>query len=294
LESLQAWRRLNQGRYPERLADLKNAGLMPSGGAICAGVRGEAEGADSSHRLATSRIEGGDPSAAYEYELSEKVAKSRLEARWLPLGSPRYTRLDVKRELLRRPFFEQIPILRCTSHRTSAPEQFRTNDTPWLNLNVEGRVYWSGKYWEELFLADVPYACRDANVLFGLKGPPFHSGHEPTLEAALDLRPWSCAFGDHPWWWTIRCSTKPANRDAAPHLRPFFEEKHGRVATLRKTQWWLDGLVQLQGRVGKESEVTLPRTDPIHLRLGAQRLESARSFGRASLAARHRLGCGCR
>jgi hypothetical protein len=42
---------------------------------------------------------------------------------------------------------------------------------------------------------------------------------------------------------------KGRNRQAAAHLRTFFQEKHGRIATIAGEEWWLNGLVQLQGRV---------------------------------------------
>lgn len=253
-ESLQAWRRTHGGAYPGRLADLKRDGLVPNAGAICPEVHEEAEGAESSHHLATSRIEGGDPSGTYEYELSDKVAKSKFDSRWLPAGGSTYTRLHLKAELLRRSFFEQVPILRCTSHRALAPPEFTTNDSPWRNFTVEGKVYWSGEFWEQVWLADVPYCCRDANVLFGLKGPPFHSGRAPTLPAMLDLRPWICAFGDHSWWWTYPMFEENANKQTAAHLRPFFIEQHGRAAEISGNQWWIDGLVQVQGKILRDAQ----------------------------------------
>ena len=113
-------------------------------------------------------------------------------------------------------------------------------------------MYWSGRYWEQVWLDDVPYCARDANVLFGLKGPPFHTERAPTLAGALDLRKWSTSFGDHAWWWTYPMFEEKANRQFAADLRPFFQEDHGRVLRLGDEQWWIDGLVQLQGRISRD------------------------------------------
>jgi hypothetical protein len=65
----------------------------------------------------------------------------------------------------------------------------------------------------------------------------------------VDLRNWSNAFGDHPWWWTFPVFDEQPNRQAAPQLKPFFEQRPGRVVEVAGSKWWLDGLVQLQGRI---------------------------------------------
>jgi hypothetical protein len=247
-EGLQAWRRTHTGRYPSRLSDLPEAMLIPPQGGICPEILKEALRADPSHHWATSRASGGDPIPSYEYELSGTVAKSRSDALWLPSGTRPYTRQDLKVELLRRPFYEQIPILRCNTHRAAA------NGTPddnsgWRNLTVQGNVYPSGDLWEQRWLSDVPYCCREVNVLFGLKGPAFTSGRRPGCASALDLRQWVCAFGDHAWWWTFPMFDEGANKQNTPQLHPFFRDDPGRVALLAQKEWWIDGLVQLQGRI---------------------------------------------
>lgn len=248
-DAIQAWRRLHHGRYPDRLVDLKQAGLLPSDRAICPDVLRERIGGNAAHREVSSRSEAGDPQGTYEYELSAKVLKSGGERIYLPSNAPSYTRQDVKAELLRRPFFEQIPILRCSSHRAVAPPPFAGADDVRRNATVAGSIYWSRTFWEHLWLNDVPYCARDANVLFGLKGPPFYTDRTPVLPEALDLRKWNCAFGDHAWWWTYPMFEEGVNRQTAAHLRPFFEENHGRSIKVAGTQWWIDGLVQLQGQV---------------------------------------------
>lgn len=249
IESVQAWRRQHDGRYPARLVDLAAAGLMPYEGAICPEVRGESYRASAAHDLVTSRIEGGDPPGYYEYEMSDVVLQSDAVWPWLPPGTRPYTRQKLKTELIRRPLYEQVAMLRCFSHRASAPTEYIKDGKPSRNCAVEGATYWSGQGWEQVWLADVPYCCRDANVLFGLKGPPFFSGSAPELPEALDLRPWSCAFGDHPWWWTCPMFEQGANFQTAATLRPFFAERHGRKVQLGGVEWWIDGLVQLQGRI---------------------------------------------
>lgn len=248
-EAIQAWRRLHNGRYPGRLVDLKSSALVASDAAICPNVRGEFASADAFHNMMSSRKPGGDPGGTYEYEMSDKVDKWEFDKPWLPSDTPAYTRQDLKAVLLRRQYYEQVPILRCSSHRAAAPSEFTKNEQPFRNLTVEAKVYWSGKYWEKLWLADVPYCARDANVLFGLKGPPFYTNQPPALPEALDLRPWSCAFGDHAWWWTYPMFEQKPNLQRAANLRPFFEERHGSVAVLGDDKWWLNGLVQLQGRI---------------------------------------------
>jgi hypothetical protein len=248
LEAIQAWRRSHDGKYPPQLVHLKQAGLIPADGAICPEVLYERPGADAAHRLSTSRGQGLDPASTYEYEMSDFV-RSIHDRLYLPDGTPDYTRGEIKSKLLRRPFFEQVALLRCSSHRASAPSPHAEGGEPQRNLTATGAVYWSGSDWEDLWLNEVPYCARQANVLFGLKGPPFHSGRTPTLPEALDLRGATCAFGDHPWWWTLPMFEQETKRQWAAHLRPFFQEDHGRVLELGGTPWWIDGLVQLQGRV---------------------------------------------
>lgn len=248
-ESLQAWRRSHAGGYPGGIADLKSSGILSHSGGICPDVLKELGGADPSHRQLSSRGEGRDPVGTFEYEMSSKVAKSRSDEPFLPAYSRSYTRQDLKSELLRRQFYEQVAILRCGSHRGIAPSTYAGQNDVRRNLTVEGKVYWSGIYWEENWLSDVPYCCRDANVLFGLKGPPFHTDHSPSLDTALDLRKWNTAFGDHPWWWTYPMFEADKKRQTAAHLRPFFEERHGREVQVGARSWWIDGLVQLQGMI---------------------------------------------
>jgi hypothetical protein len=249
IEAIQAWRRMHEGHYPGRLADLISSDLMQAGGAICPEVQNESAFGDGSHRLASSRLDGGDPAGTYEYEMSDKVLKSRFERRWLPPDSPEYTRQDLKSDLLKRQFSEQVPLLRCTSHRDPGILQAADEGKIWRNATFEGKIYPSAEFWETLWLDQVPYCAREVNVLFGLKGPPFHTEIAPALPQALDLRRWSCAFGDHPWWWTFPMFEEEPNRQMAAQLKPFFEEKHGRSVTIRDEQWWLDGLTQLQGRI---------------------------------------------
>ena len=251
-EAIQAWRRSHNGAFPDRLADL-TPGFLPPNSAICPEVLREQHGASTMISGISSSADAADPPGTYQYEMSAKVQKWEADRLYLPPDTPHYTRQDVKSELLRRSFFEQVAILRCSSHRTAAPAQFADNES-WRNFTVDGKVYWSGPYWEQVWLDFVPLCARDANVLFGLKGPPFHTDKSPSLDCALDLRNWSCAFGDHAWWWTFPMFGQGAIFQAAAHLRPLFQESHGRVLKLKGEQWWIDGLVQLQGKVRANQE----------------------------------------
>jgi len=248
-EAIQAWRRLHNGAFPDRLADLQ----MSPNSAICPEVLREQRGASASISGISSSADAADPPGTYQYEMSAKVQKWEADRFYLPPDTRHYTRQDLKSELLRRTFFEHVAILRCSSHRADAPPEF-TGDECWRNFTVEGKVYWSGPYWEQVWLDLVPLCARDANVLFGLKGPPFHADKSPTLAMALDLRNWSCSFGDHAWWWTFPMFEQGADRQVAAHLRPFFQQEHGHVLKVNGEEWWIDGLVQIQGRIKRKGE----------------------------------------
>lgn len=260
LEAIQAWRRTHEGKYPASLAELKAAGFLPAEGAICPEIRKEHPGASPAHQLVTSRGEGRDPLGTYEYEMSSQVLKSREENMYLPEGAKDYTRQDLKCVLLRRPFYEQVPILRCTSHRATAPPGI--DGEAWRNATVTGAIYWSPQLWEQQWLADVPYCEREVNVLFGLQGPPFSVPAAPSSSRAVDLRGWSCAFGDHPWWWTYPLFKGRPKWQTAADLRPFFQANHGRVRELAGESWWLNGLVQLQGRLNPINNAETQFTGP--------------------------------
>ncbi len=254
-EAIQAFRRSHNGSFPDRLSDLKTERLLPLDSAICPDVLRELRGASTAFRGTSSSTDAGDPPGTYQYEMSTKAEKWKGDRAYLPSGARYYTLQDIKSILLRRPFFEQVPILRCISHRDAAPKEFAGGENDgWRNLTVQGSVYWSKFHWEQNWLDDVPFCAREANVIFELKGPPFYTNKVPTLPAALDLRKWSCAFGDHPWWWTYPKFEPWTNGQMAAHLRPFFQENHGRALKLNDAEWWVNGLVQLQGRIKKGAE----------------------------------------
>ncbi len=277
-EAVQAWRRLHNGSYPGRLVDLEKSGLMPQGGATCPELSGELSTSSAKATEPTSRGYQCDPPEVYEYEMSDCAPLIRD---YLPTGSPQYNRQQLKSILLQRPFSNQVAILRCTRHVDLAPPSFATN-RPRRNITVEGKIYWSGLYWEGLWLDDVPYCARMANVLFGAKGPPFHTDRAPSLDSALDLGSWSCSFGDHAWWWEYPMFEPQPNGQAAAHLRPFFQEDHGRIVNLKGEEWWIDGLVQLQGRVkrGTETPFTAPGMEAFVWQKTATKV--GRSFRRAT------------
>ncbi len=241
IESLQAYRRLHNGSYPDRISSVKAAGLLKASDAMCPIVT---EGSGGNPNTATSRGGSGDPPGSFEYELSREVEKWKSDSLYLPENTPTYTRQDLKAELLRRPFWQQIPLLRCSGH-SHKDENGKTLSR--LNGTADGSCYWSGLYWEQKWIDVVPYCARDANVFFGLKGPPFHSGRPPQHPDAVDLRDWTCAFGDVVWWWIYPIFDEGRNRQLAANLKPFFGEDHGRALTLNGETWWIDGLTQLQG-----------------------------------------------
>src|SRR5579871_5473371 len=73
LESIQAWRRAHEGKYPGRLVDLLSAGLLQGGGALCPDYLHEQVMAMQAPVLSTSAMEFGDPFGMYEYEMSDRV-----------------------------------------------------------------------------------------------------------------------------------------------------------------------------------------------------------------------------
>ena len=251
LEAIQAWRRTHGGQYPPRLAALRESRLLSSSGGVCPAVLAEYGRSLPAHGPASSVGEYGDPVGAYEYELSPLISSAMPS-----IGSftgRRYTRHEIKVSLLRRPLWDQVPVLRCSYHR-QLPGIAANESQPYRNITASGMVYSSGLLWEQNWLDEVPYCGRDCNVVFGLKGPPFHSENPPKLEGALDLRSWANSFGDHPWWWTFPVFDLPGRRQTTPHLRPFFNEYHGRVGEVAGEKWWIDGLIQLQGQISNKPD----------------------------------------
>jgi hypothetical protein len=260
-EAMQAWRRMDDGRYPARIADLKAAQLLPVTGGICPEVLRESAGASATHGLATSRADSADPPGTYEYEMSAKVDSYVNDKLYLPKDARPYTRQDLKSVLLRRPYYEQIPILRCSSHRAASPKEFSGDEVVFRNFTVRGNVYWSGLIWEQCWLDEVPVGARGTIVMFGAQGPPFSSGKTPTLPQALDLGKWSCALGEEAWWWGFPMFEEGPKRQTAADLSPLFQHDHGRVMRIDGLDWWLDGLVQLRGRARRGSETYYEAAD---------------------------------
>src|SRR5215831_7535283 len=112
-EAIQAWRRLHNGAFPDRLADLETSGLLPQNSAVCPEVLREQHGASTTISGVSSSADAADPPGTYQYEMSAKVQNWQNDRLYLPANAPHYTRQDVKAVLLRRQFFEQVPILRC-------------------------------------------------------------------------------------------------------------------------------------------------------------------------------------
>ena len=247
IEAMQAFRRQNQGRYPDSLSDLTRNGYLPLQEAACPSSRHrEASDEDRATSISSRRL-GGDRSGRYEYELSDQVVLSEGSRMFLPADPPPFTRRQLKGELLRRAFFEQIPVLRCNQHRPQTPTEWNPDQSR-RNATVIGTVYWSGNYWEQVWIADVPATSRDLNVFYGLEGPPFYVDRAPALNGAMDFRPWSSGFGDVSWWWELPYFDEGPNRQRTPDLGPFFQHHHGTVCNIAGTSWWLNGLVQVQSQ----------------------------------------------
>lgn len=252
IEAMQAFRRQHGGEYPDSLSQLVRLGYLQPGDASCpiSGHRNADEGSDAT--LISSRRAGGDRSGMYEYEMSTNVVLLDSGRLFLGPNPPSYTRRQLKQQLLSRPFAEQVPLLRCGEHRDDVPPGWQEEGAH-RNATAVGTVYWSGDYWEKEWVDDVPATCRDINLFFGLKGPPFYVDVPPTVEDAIDLRRWNNAFGDVSWWWEYPYFEEDANRQKTPNLRPFFNEQHGQTCEVGGSRWWINGLVQLQGKIFNDS-----------------------------------------
>src|SRR5204863_9213207 len=74
-EAIQAWRRMHNGAFPDRLADLKTSDLLPLDSAICPDVLREGKGASATFSGVSSSADAADPSGTYQYEMSARVPK---------------------------------------------------------------------------------------------------------------------------------------------------------------------------------------------------------------------------
>ena len=247
LESIQSYRRTHNGQYPGARSELRSLELLPPEGGICPETTTEAQGGSAAHAANTSRGANADPGNMYEYELSARVHRERFNAAYLPVGAPPFTRGEMKMELLRRENHEQIPLLRCSGHRASAPAEWAGHLDVRRNLTERGMVYWSDRYWELCWVDQVPLCARDASVLFGMRGPPFYDDCQPGLPDALDLRSWSCGFGDHAWWWDFPMFKIMGAMQTAPDLLALFGTGPAHAQLLGTNEWWLNGLVQVLG-----------------------------------------------
>lgn len=245
IEALQAFRRQNAGRYPDSLSELTRHGYLQLRDAICPmNRRGDGSDEERTDYISSRRL-GGDRSGLYEYEMSDQVILNDNSRMYLPDNPPLFTRAHVKGELLRRAFSEQVPLLRCNHHRPQPPVDWPLKDSR-RNATTAGTVYWSGLFWEQIWVADVPATSRDLNIFYGLKGPPFYVDRAPSLDGTMDFRSWSSGFGDVAWWWELPYFEQGADKQRTPNLGPFFKDQHGVVRELAGTSWWINGLVQIQ------------------------------------------------
>ena len=173
----------------------------PQGGATVArdgrNLPGSITGKCGRERHARPHLESGGfrgSPGTYEYEMSAKVDSYVNDKLYLPTNAMPYTRQDLKSVLLRRPYYEQIPILRCSSHRAAGPKEFSGDKVVFRNFTVRGNVYWSGLIWEQCWLDEVPVGSRGTIVMFGAQGPPFSSERRRPC-----LRRWISENGAVPW-----------------------------------------------------------------------------------------------
>ena len=241
IEALQAFRRQNEGRYPASLSELTRHGYLQLRDAACP-LKRRRDGSDEERSdVISSRRLGGDRSGLYEYEMSDQVSLDKSSHMYLPVNPPSFTRGQLKGELLRRAFFEQVPLLRCDQHRPQTPAAWPLEESR-RNATTTGMVYWSGLFWERIWVTDVPATSRDLNVFYGLKGPPFYVDHAPSLDGAMDFRSWSSGYGDVSWWWELPYFDEGPNRQRTPNLGPFFKGQHGVVRELAGSSWWINGM----------------------------------------------------
>lgn len=244
-EALQAWRRAHEGKYPPTLAKLAESGFLKLDSVCCPRTLTEDRNASSAHALSRSAGDGFDPPGLYEYEMSAVVDKTTRE--YMREAIPRG---EIKAELLRRPFWEQVPILRCSGHRAQGGLTVRSPGPVFRNFTASGNSYWSGGSWECEW-SDVPETGRHALVVRGLPGPPFHSQIASTNPNELDLRKHYNACGERAWWWGVRyieALDPKLPKVRAPDLSELMAMGRARSHRFGTESYWLDGVIQLQGK----------------------------------------------
>jgi hypothetical protein len=243
IEALQAWRRTHHGEYPATLSSLAESGLLEPMELRCPAGLDEPPQASSENTLSDSRGEHLDPPGTYNYELVPKV-----DDYIKPYMGEGISRREIKTELLRRPHAEQVPLLRCSAHRAARPSVTPPAGMIFRNITASGLAYWSGDFWEREW-PEIPELGRQALVVRGLRGPPFHRDAAPLERGELDLRPFYNACGERAWWWGF----KYLQRDPlveAPDLSALLAPGGAQSRVLGGCHYWLDGVIQLQGRLG--------------------------------------------
>ncbi len=242
-EALQAWRRTHEGRYPASLGEMVRGQLVAPMSIFCPLELKEMPSASSAHPLAQSRGEGLDPSHAYNYELSPDLKEMLSDY----MGEPISNRA-IKEELLRRPFWEQVAILRCSAHSNLKPRVVDHSGNAFRNLTASGNCYWSGPFWEREW-SQIALTCRQALVTQGLRGPPFAHEIGPSMNGQLDLRALYNACGERAWWWGLRFIDSLQGKTIAPDLSSLMKQGIPQSHLLKGQAFWLDGVVQLQGKI---------------------------------------------
>jgi len=232
LEAAQAYRRLHNGTYPERIQQLIDGGLISRELVICPRVLESLPYSGRPGGTWTSGEEGLEASLSYQYELVPK----RIDPEILPLGTSASWR-QVKLLQAARSGWEDVPILRCERHPESGSR---------LNLTFAGKAYRSGMSWEELFVDVIPYTYRTPHLTLIGKPPPFprRSTIQGSPGYCLPLDKVSNALPSHPWWWGSR--TGPDKR-LATTLEPLLTASSNSYLSLAESVYDVHSLIQLQG-----------------------------------------------
>jgi hypothetical protein len=233
-EAVQAYRRLHQGEYPERLMDLGKLGFIRGEIDICPCVIDSLPFSSRPGGTWSSGGEGLETSLAYQYELSSQP----ILAAYLP-NNVKATWRQFKLLLVSRQGWEDVPILRCERHSKTGGR---------LNMTFAGGSYASGTFWEELFVDRVPSTYRTPYLAFTRNVPPFpqHTNPPDYPEECVKLDGAANAIPGDPWWWGNRMNAK---KQTAATLKPLLDESEGGLVRIGEQIFDVRSVVQVQGAI---------------------------------------------
>jgi hypothetical protein len=237
-EAIQAYRRVHNGEYPEKFSALVDTGIISGELALCPCVLESRQSSSRPGGTWSSIGEGFDSNLAYQYEMSAKPIPDILLAE----GATATWR-EMKTALLRRPFWEDIPLIRCERHSDTDER---------LNVSFAGHGYGSPTNWEHLFVDKVPYTYRAPYLAFRRNVPPFAPAGDsgvPTPNSNVSLAVACNSFPADPWWWGSRVFL---NGKPALTLQPLLDECSAGILRHGDDLFDVRYLVQTQG-------VTVPR-----------------------------------